>query len=80
MLFDREDKAYQKQPDPSQKRKLTENEKQNRLAQMQENAKWREDVRTNNIESYKKEKDSEKRLHEESVSKKAKSAASHLFK
>ena len=47
---------------------------------MQENAKWREDVRSTNIESYKMEKDCEKKLHEESVSKKAKSAASHLFK
>ncbi len=47
---------------------------------MQENARWREDVRSSNIESYKMEREREKKLHEESVSKKSRSDASHLFK
>lgn len=61
------------------KKKLTEEEKQQRLAEMQDNAKWRENVRSSNIKKYKNEDKTEKRLHEESTTDKSQIQASNMF-
>ena len=60
--------------------KLTDEEKRQRLAEMQDNAKWHESARTKNIKHYKNEDELEKKLHVESTTEKSKSQASHLFK
>lgn len=43
-----------------EKRKLTEEEKEKRLQEMMNNAKWRDDLRDTNIKTYKKKLESEK--------------------
>jgi len=60
-------------------KRLTEEEKQQRLAEMQDNAKWRENVRSNNMNNYKNEDKYEKKLHDESTSENSQVQASRLF-
>jgi hypothetical protein len=62
------------------KNRLTEEEKAQRLKEMEDNAKWRESVRNKNIKTYKNE--SKKDAEEEEMSKSANSQkdASNLFK
>lgn len=43
-----------------EKRKLTEEEKEKRLQEMMNNAKWRDDLRDTNIKTYKKNLEAEK--------------------
>lgn len=43
-----------------EKRKLTEEEKEKRLQEMMNNAKWRDDLRDTNIKTYKKKLEAEK--------------------
>lgn len=59
---------------------MTEEEKQRRLAEMQDNAKWREDIRSNNLKKYKDEEVSEKKKHAESTSESSQAKASQMFK
>jgi hypothetical protein len=51
---------------------MTEEEKQRRLAEMQDNAKWREDLRSQNI--------TDKKQHAESTSETSQAKASQMFK
>lgn len=59
---------------------MTEEEKQRRLAEMQDNAKWREDLRSSNLKKYKDEEVTEKRQHAESTSESSQAKASQMFK
>lgn len=61
------------------KPKMTEEEKQRRLAEMQDNAKWREDLRSSNLKKYKDEEVTEKRQHAESTSESSQAKASQMF-
>jgi hypothetical protein len=47
---------------------------------MQENAKWRNDVRTSNVKKYKSDAKHEEKLEEESVSENNQIEASNYFK
>jgi hypothetical protein len=60
--------------------KLTEQEKQRRLQEMQENAKWRNDVRSNNVKKYKTDAKYEEKLEEQSKDKNSQAEASNYFK
>merc|ERR1712150_148568 len=59
--------------------KMSNEEKQKRLAEMQDNAKWHENIRSKNIKNYKNEDELEKKLNAESTTEKSKSQASHMF-
>lgn len=59
--------------------KLTDEEKQRRLLEMQENAKWRNDVRSNNIKKYRTDAKHEEKLEEENKDKKSQTEASSYF-
>jgi hypothetical protein len=61
-------------------KKMSDEEKQLRLAEMQQNAKWRNDVRSSNINKYKSEEHNEKRLQDESNTDDSKVEASQYFK
>lgn len=55
-----EDKNKVKPFRREEKRKLTEEEKEKRLQEMMNNAKWRDDLRDTNIKTYKKKLEAEK--------------------
>jgi hypothetical protein len=59
---------------------MTEEEKQRRLAEMQDNAKWREDLRSQNIKKYNDEEITDKKQHAESTSETSQAKASQMFK
>jgi hypothetical protein len=59
--------------------KLSEEEKQKRLAEMQDNAKWREDVRNKNLKTYKREDRHDEDLQESNNSKHYQKEATHNF-
>lgn len=61
-------------------KKLTDEEKQRRLKEMQENAKWRQEVREKNIKTYKYEEKKEEELEKKSKSARMQSEAALLFK
>lgn len=61
-------------------KKMSEEEKQRRLQEMQENAKWRNDVRSSNIKKYKSDAKLEEKLEKESSSKNSQVEASNYFK
>jgi len=60
-------------------KKLSEEEKQKRLQEMQENAKWRNEVRTTNVKKYKYEAKYEEKLEEASNTKGSQAEASRYF-
>lgn len=59
---------------------MSEEEKQKRLQEMQENAKWRNEVRTTNVKKYKYEAKYEEKLEEASNTKGSQAEASRYFK
>ncbi len=59
---------------------MSDEEKQRRLQEMQENAKWRNEVRHTNIKRYKSDAKLEEKLEKESTSKDSQVEASHYFK
>lgn len=58
--FRSEEKTEVKPFRREEKRKLTDEEKEKRLQEMMNNAKWRDDLRDTNIKNYKKKLESEK--------------------
>lgn len=60
--------------------KLSEEEKKRRLREMEENAKWRSDIRNKNIKTYKQDvrKEDEEQERDQSVQKRTEAA--NLFK
>jgi hypothetical protein len=60
--------------------KLTEEEKQTRLAEMQDNAKWRNDIRNKNVSKYKQDDKKEDELQQNNNAKHYQKEAAHNFK
>lgn len=61
-------------------RKLSDEEKQRRLKEMEQNAKWRQEVREKNVKNYKNEERKEQELEKKSKSSRMQSEAALLFK
>jgi hypothetical protein len=60
--------------------KLSDEEKRRRLAEMEDNAKWRSDVRNKNVTKYKDDERREDEMQERNKGKNMQDEASSLFK
>jgi len=74
------DDADKRNANSNVRAKLTEEEKQKRLAEMQDNAKWRNDIRNKNVSKYKQDDKKEEALQQNNNAKHYQKEAAHNFK